>query len=187
MLEMKKILRQSTLSTLVTLVAEEKRQIENDLYDNLYRTSLWQTASVIGITYPQENEWNTIPIMQRAWEEGKCVSIPKVEVSSKTMIFYQINHEGDVERGAYNIFEPKSNLQPLMKNDIDLLFVPGLVFDQEGFRIGYGGGYYDRFLTDYQHQTVSLVSKLQLVNEVPYEAHDIPVQYYILEDGVMKI
>lgn len=165
----------------------EKNNIEQKVYDLLFSSTIWQYANTIGITYAQKHEWNTIPIMQRAWEDGKIVGIPKIEPKTKQMSFHVINDISEVEEGAYNIFEPVKNAAVLEKNSIDVLFVPGVVFDQAGYRIGYGGGYYDRFLMDYHGVTISLLAKFQLVAHIPKENHDIPVQYYVTDERLLTM
>jgi 5-formyltetrahydrofolate cyclo-ligase len=69
---------------------------------------------------------------------------------------------------------------------LDLLIVPGVVFDERGFRIGYGGGYYDRFLTHYKGTAISLLLENQLIHEMPVEAHDQRVDWLITEQRFFK-
>ena len=69
-------------------------------------------------------------------------------------------------------------------NDIDLLIVPGIAFDSEGFRMGFGGGYYDRFLQSFKGNTVSLAFQEQIVSNLPKEDHDIPVEKIITDEGI---
>ena len=183
----KKKLRQHVLRKLSTLSSEEKVAIEKSFYEQLFASTLWEQAQTIGITYPQTNEWDTIPIMQRAWYEKKIVAIPKVNTKTKQMTFHLFANDTEGKIGAYGITEPKDDAKIIEKDRIDVLFVPGVVYDKNGYRIGYGGGFYDRFLQDYKHQTISLVSKWQLVDKVPKESHDIPVQKYIHEHSIYSV
>src|SRR5699024_4104882 len=103
------------------------------------------------------------------------------------LVFYKIDSFEQVEKQLHGLQEPISEETIAMeKSQIDLLVVPGLVFDKAGFRIGFGGGYYDRFLVDYPNETVSLLSQSQLVNEIPVEEFDKPVEYLIVENQIMK-
>src|SRR5690625_678004 len=142
---MKKKLRNNMLHRIETMSTEEKYRIEQNIYKQLFHLKEWKEAKIIGITYSQTFEWNTIYIMKEAWRLGKKVSIPKTNIDRKSMIFHIIHHEHDVIQGAYGIFEPKDATNIIDKSAIDLMFVPGVLFDASGYRIGYGGGYYDRY------------------------------------------
>ncbi|WLR44282.1 5-formyltetrahydrofolate cyclo-ligase [Bacillus carboniphilus] len=73
------------------------------------------------------------------------------------------------------------------RNEIDLLFVPGVCFDNNGYRIGYGGGFFDKFLKDYKNQTVALAYHFQIISYIPVERHDVPVNKIISNRGVHVI
>src|SRR5690625_3433928 len=88
----------------------------------------------------------------------------------------------DLKRGYANILEPDSNKTVKAIDDtIDLLFVPGIVFDRRGYRIGFGGGFYDRFLQYRQLMTISFATDFQLIGRVPIDDFDIPVQHIITD------
>lgn len=184
----KQTLRKQIIHKIKNLTNSQKKAIELKMYKHLFNSFLWNDAKVIGITSSTSIEWNTAPIIERAWEEMKIVSVPKTISEKKTLKFYRINSFKELKKGYGNILEPYDNKSNYIeKNNIDLLIVPGVVFDQFGYRIGYGGGYYDRFLVDFPNYTVSLVSRLQLVDSLPVEAHDIPVQHLITEEGLRKV
>ena len=84
-----------------------------------------------------------------------------------------------VYSGLLEPIESKTNL--VEPSDIDLLIVPGIAFDSEGFRMGFGGGYYDRFLQSFKGNTVSLAFREQIVSNLPKEDHDIPVEKIITD------
>lgn len=176
------------LTKLTSLPEVRKKQIEKKLSRNLFNSKLWKKANVIGLTCSTEIEWNTMPIIQKAWSEGKGVAVPKTDSTKSTMKFYLIKNEGQLKVGYGNILEPIIELSRFIdKFEIDLLIVPGIVFDKYGYRIGFGGGYYDRFLTNFTNETVSLLSSKQLVDKLPIEKHDINVQYLITETGLYKV
>lgn len=183
----KLLLRQKILKTILELNKNKKIEIENKMYNVLFQSNMWKKSQLIGLTYSTEQEWNTIPIMKRAWQEGKRVCIPKSNHKTKSMDFYIIEDENDTIEGGYQIQEPKTEYNPLNKNEIDLLIVPGVVFNEEGFRIGFGGGFYDRFLIDFPNTTISLLASFQLNNALIVEKHDIAVQHLIIEDKILKV
>ena len=88
----------------------------------------------------------------------------------------------ELETVYIDLLEPiVEQTESIGKEQIDLLIVPGVVFSNDGYRIGFGGGYYDRYMTDYKGATISLAFHSQVNHEVPIEAHDIPVQKIITE------
>src|SRR5690625_5859264 len=115
-----------------------------------------------------------------------CVN-PKTYPDERTLIFYKISSFEQIEKQHHGLQEPNPDKATAMqKSQIDLLIVPGLVFNKAGFRIGFGGGYYDRFLVDFPHETLSLLSQSQLINKIPVEHFDKPVEYLIVENKIMK-
>jgi len=143
------------------------------LADMLFETSQYQEARTIYLYLPYNQEVRTIPILQRALQEGKRVAVPKVY--GKEMKFIYINGMEDVAPSPLGIPEPIAD-GPVGDDLEALVIVPGLVFDIRGYRIGYGGGYYDKFLSrERQHPTVALCYSFQLVDAIPTEEWDVPV------------
>ncbi|WP_062046368.1 5-formyltetrahydrofolate cyclo-ligase [Bacillus sp. JCM 19034] len=100
------------------------------------------------------------------------------------MDFYQIKDWNEVELSNHGLYEPiKEKTKPYFSNEIDLMIVPGVVFDYNRFRIGYGGGFYDRYLSAYDGQTIALATNEQMVPTLPHEGHDLPVQKILTESG----
>lgn len=162
----------------------DKLTIEEKLRDHLFQSTIWQEAKVIGITYATDIEWNTHLIIEAAWKRNKQVVLPKSNRKTKQMEFYRIDSFDMLEEGYKGILEPiESKTIYYPKSEIDLIIVPGIVFDEAGFRIGFGGGFYDRYLADFSNRTLSLLSEIQLVNRLVREEHDIAVQYKVTENG----
>lgn len=181
----KKELRKMGLDILKSLVGEERSNISTEIEKSLYQTDLWRQSNVIGVTISQVHEINTYPLIKKAWEEGKQVAIPKCFPKQNQLVFYQLTSFDELETVFYGLKEPiVEKTKKLHKNDIDLMIVPGLLFDYNGYRIGYGGGYYDRYLVDFPNYTVALATNRQLIEEVPYDVYDIPVQHLITESGM---
>jgi 5-formyltetrahydrofolate cyclo-ligase len=176
----KRKLRQATIENLKQLTIEEKQKTEGSLIHQLVQSELWQQANTIGVTMSQGFEWDTKEIIEQAWKQNKIVCVPKCEPQQKKLTFYQLDTYDQLETVYYNLLEPIPVREKQMdKRTIDLLIVPGILFDRMGYRIGFGGGYYDRFLVDFPNKTVSLLSTIQLVDKVPSDSFDIPVQHLI--------
>ncbi|WP_243290559.1 5-formyltetrahydrofolate cyclo-ligase [Bacillus sp. FJAT-47783] len=183
----KKRLRQQMKETLT--------QIDGDTYDEwcqnisqiLVATDMWNHARTIAITLSRGREINTFPIIEHAWNEGKQVVVPKCYPNEKRMEFRVIQSLHELEIVYFGLQEPIiEKTVPCQIDEIDLIIVPGIVFDVSGYRIGYGGGYYDRYLENFKNRTISLAFSLQVIPFVPREDHDIPVQYIITERGMKK-
>lgn len=182
----KKNLRESMLKELAQLNDSERIATSKQLHEMLFQSKFWKNAETVGIYLSFGNEWDTRSIVAEAFKLGKKIAIPKTDPKTKTMDFYEITEEWQVRKGHFGILEPiVEEARFVDKDEIDLLVVPGLIFSKDGYRIGYGGGYYDRFLIDFIHPTVSLVSKTQLRETLPINHYDLPVNYLITENGII--
>lgn len=180
-------LRKDTLEQLKQMPETERQAMITKLTDQLIESNSWKQATTIGVTISQGLEWDTKPIIETAWGQGKTVCVPKCQPKEKGLVFYQFHTYEQLETVYYRLLEPKpEESKRLEKYQIDLLIVPGLLFDRKGFRIGFGGGYYDRFLHDFPNETLSLTSEQQLVEHLPAESFDIPVNHIITENGLVK-
>lgn len=180
----KKDLRESMLEELGKLSEDERMTISKNLHEVLFQSDLWKKAETIGIYISFDTEWDTKKIIEEAFKSGKIVAVPKTIPETKGMKFYQIQDLSQVQKGHFGIQEPIiEKATYLDKDKIDLLVVPGLIFSEDGYRIGFGGGYYDRFLANFIHSTVSLVSRKQLREELPINHYDLPVNYLVTEEG----
>lgn len=176
----KNVLRKSMIAKLYSLSQGEKKRIENELYTNLFASELWKKANVIGITIANEYEWDTHPIIKQAWEERKCIAIPKCIPTNHMLKFYRYTDKCKLERGFFNLLEPNpENTVEIAAEDMDLLIVPGIVFDKGNYRIGHGGGYYDRYLKEYTGKSLSLAGRDQILPSIPKEEFDQPVDLII--------
>jgi len=181
-------LRKKKLKQLNEMQSNERTLIEKTIVYNFLSSTLYKNAQIIGITISQGIEWNTKPIIESAWRNHKTICVPKCNPKDHTMKFYKLEQFEQLEEGFAKILEPKiKECMEVKKNDIDLLVVPGILFDKNGYRIGYGGGFYDRYLVDFHGVTVSIAANQQIVEKVPTNRYDIPVQYIITENDFIQI
>ena len=139
-------------------------------------------AEKIGIYCSTEEEVSTYPIMEKAWHLGKKIYVPKVLGDGRMEFVLLKSFEDLEEKGAFGIYEPKDN-EFIDGKELDVLIVPGVVFDEKGYRIGYGGGYYDRYLERYPElDTIGLAFQAQMYpSDLPHGGKDLPVGEVITE------
>ncbi len=162
-------------------IREKKRAMNEAQIEDLskalaakfYKTEQYKNAKTLYGYLPYNQEVRTVPILEQALADGKAVAVPKV--IGEQMVFILMKDLTKVEKGYAGIPEPVAD-GPLAKDPEALVLMPGLAFDPQGHRIGYGGGFYDRFLEEEpNHPTVALCYAFQMLPELKTEEHDIPV------------
>ena len=151
----------------------EKEAKERKLYQKLYESSKWQRARTIGLTIANGFEISTQPLIESAQSAGKSIAVPKT-LPKRQMAFYQVDQETTFEKSSFGVFDPISD-RYYSPDEIDLLIVPGIIFHECGYRIGFGGGYYDRYLIDYHGKTIGLAFTFQKIEDYIPEEHDMPL------------
>ena len=155
-------------------MTEEEIQQKSAALGELFAASqAYRSAATIYGYLPYNQEVRTVPMLEQALRDGKRVAVPKVY--GEQMRFIYITDFSQVEKGYAGIPEPVAD-EPVADDPTALVLMPGLAFDAEGHRIGYGGGFYDRFLEqEPAHPTLALCYDFQMPPKVETEDHDIPV------------
>lgn len=130
----------------------------------------------IGMYYPMQKEINLLSL-----KETYDTYLPKIE--NGQIVYYQ--DRGKYEKAAFNITVPSHNAS-IDANDLDVIIVPGIVFDKERYRIGYGKGYYDTLLSMYKGHTIGVCFDLFVLSDIPKEAHDKQVDVLITDQRLLK-
>ncbi len=147
------------------------------LSEKFLKSAPYKNAKTIYGYLPYNQEVRTWDLLKQAMADGKQVAVPKVY--GEEMKFIYITDFSQVETGYCGIPEPIAD-GPVAEDKEALVLMPGLAFDTDGHRIGYGGGFYDRFLSDEpEHPTVALCYDFQIRDNLPVEAFDIPVDEVI--------
>lgn len=170
------------------ITAHDKETLDKEIVERLFTYEPYLKAETIGLTIAMKSEVDTKKIIESAWADGKKVAVPKCNPKSKQMTFYYLTGWDQLETVYFGLKEPKPEETFIChSHEIDLLVVPGLIFDHKGYRIGFGGGFYDRFLQKYPNETVSLAYEFQLVDSVPVESFDLPVQSIITNEQILNV
>ena len=169
---MKNELRKTVLAQLTSQDPETKAKIDQYLLEQLIALPAYKDAQVIAAYLSFPHEYDTGLLINQALKDGKRLLIPKTYKQGR-MIFVDYDPDNLVAT-SFGLMEPVSDLA-VEKSEIDLIHVPGVVFNDEGYRIGYGAGYYDRYLSDFEGETVSTVYPCQKHDFQP-DNYDIPVK-----------
>ncbi len=149
--------------------------------DKLVREEAYQKADTIFAYYSVSAELSMDYLYEQAWHDGKKVALP-VCLPGNELEFRYYKKGMELDKGIYGIPEPLSGEKVNPEMVKPLFLIPGLVFDADGNRIGYGGGYYDRFLKKYPSVTrIMLAYEMQKTTAIPYDANDVPVDIIITE------
>ena len=176
-------IRKNTIDILRKLDLTQHANQSFEAIKRLESSEIFQKAESIAVTISRFPELDTRLLIEHAWQAGKQVVVPKCIAATRDMDFRVITSFDDLETVYMDLLEPiEERTLSIQKNNIDLQIVPGVVFSKEGYRIGFGGGYYDRYLEGYKGETISLAFEVQLIEAVPIEPHDIPVDWIITEN-----
>ena len=177
---MKSKLRKQVLQEMKALPLEQKQFIDQALTERLLQHPFYQEAEVIATYLSFSHEFQTQELIEQTLKDGKKVLIPKTYPKGR-MDFVVYNPQ-QLVKTSFGLLEPQGDLEVVDASQIDLIHVPGLAFTTEGYRIGYGGGYYDRYLEHFPGHTLSTIYPCQIQDFIP-ENHDIPVQEVLIDEG----
>ena len=176
---MKSELRKQVLQEMKAIPRQQKQDIDQALTERILQHPFYQEAKIIATYLSFPHEFQTQGLIEQALKDGKKVLIPKTYPKGR-MDFVVYNPQ-QLVKTSFGLLEPQGDLEVVDVSQIDLIHVPGLAFTREGYRIGYGGGYYDRYLEHFSGHTLSTVYPCQIRDFIP-EDHDIPVQEVLIDE-----
>ena len=164
---------------------------EASLREALFACPEWKNASRVFLYLSAGAEVDTRGLIRTALHAGKTIAVPKTEgrPGHGHLHFYDIHPDQELTRGAFGIYEPTGEGERVTPVPGDLIILPGVAFDEDGNRLGYGGGYYDRFLDDHAPEgvhTMGLAFSCQMVDRVPHETHDRPLESVMTPHGLIR-
>jgi len=180
----KKEIRNKMIKLRDAMSLEDKKIKDNKIFNKLINNDDFKKAINYFLFVSFRSEIETKTIINYLIDRNKNVFVPKVV--GNIMKLYQIKSlEEDLEKGVMGIKEPKESLKELTDEKLDFILMPGLAFDNLGGRIGYGGGYYDKFLSslDYLNAVpkIAIAYKFQVINHIPMNDYDIRVDNIITD------
>jgi 5-formyltetrahydrofolate cyclo-ligase len=173
------------------LSKKERSWLSAKIEKKLFSLGRFKAAKTVMFYVTHRSEADTSKMIRSSLRIGKNVVVPKVDPGKNgKMLAVKITClEKDLERGMYGIFEPKlERCEVLGRKSIDLVIVPGLAFDLKGFRVGYGKGYYDRWLKSFSlKKRIGLAFDFQLLKSVPKDRRDMRVGLIVTEKRTLKM
>ncbi|WP_165875968.1 5-formyltetrahydrofolate cyclo-ligase [Hazenella coriacea] len=187
--EQKKNLRKKMLEKRTQFSPKRVQEHSTKISERIIQQSFYQQSQTILCYMAFRNEVDLRGVMEDAWAQGKQVLLPKVNPADRTMKCIQVKQMSDLQPGSYGIMEPLDDSTKVVPpTEIDLVLVPGVAFDLQGYRLGYGGGYYDRFFspTSSTPIRVGVAFPEQVVSDVYPERHDQPMHFVITSTNVLR-
>lgn len=142
-------------------------------------------SDTVLLYYPIKNEISPLPILKIAQDSGKTVAFPVCDKEHGRLLFRKVSDINDLSPSSFGLFEPDGRFEEVIPNERTLCVVPALLFSRNGHRLGYGAGYYDRFLLDFRGISAGLSYSELVVDELPSEAHDVPLKMLVTESEVL--
>ena len=187
----KKQLRAHYKALRASMTPEQKTDWDAAIVAHIIDHPIYKQASTLLAYMTTPGEINTLPLIEHAWSQGKQVALPHCLPDAKgVMEFYLVGKGDQLIPGIHRSLEPDpSRQQKLTDFTGGLCLVPGYSFDAGGFRLGYGGGYYDRFLSGpfSTGQTLGACYSICTAKELPRGKYDRPCEYVVTEDGEVQI
>ncbi len=181
----KKELRSQLLRRRAALGREEKSQIDASAAEAVLQSEAYRSAAVLFIYVSTPEEIDTKTIILNALSAEKTVCVPLCGARGQ-MTARKITSLDELRPGAYGIWEPDEQTPCVRPEEIHLAIIPALACDRMGFRLGYGGGYYDRYLAQCPAVRAALCAEKNLLDKLPVEEHDLPCDYIFTERRVVR-
>ncbi len=169
-----------------SLTREEIELFSARLSKSLCSLNEFKDADTLLFYYPTQNEPELFLAMETGIKMGKSIAFPISMPDTLTLDFRCVNSLSELKPGTYKIMEPSEDAPIAVFTQRSLCVVPALAFDERGFRLGYGKGYYDRFLPSFPGKSVGLFFDGFLCKDLPTDTTDIAVDLLISSIGVLK-
>ena len=181
-------MREKYLEKRRSLDPEVKRSRDGKICADARSLASYRFAEYVLLYAPTDDEIDIMPLALDALAKGKRVAFPRCFPESHTMEYRIVSSVGELKTGSFDLLEPPADA-PLFDPERDgakaVCFVPGLVYDQKGYRLGYGKGFYDRYLSSFKGNIVAVVYSDSILPEVPRGRFDVKIKILLTEKGVV--
>tara|TARA_B100000700_G_scaffold331005_1_gene460711 strand:- start:2100 stop:2690 length:591 start_codon:yes stop_codon:yes gene_type:complete len=184
--QQKQIFRENALRTRDAISKTDRRQYSEKIYNFLLSMPVIKSSSTIHTYVSKDSEVATHLFIATLLENNINVVCPRM-LKHNQLEHSAINSFEDLQKNKFGILEPKKELLPFSINNLDVIIVPGLAFTRTGCRLGYGGGFYDRFLTKANVVSIGLGFDKQIINQLPHNKDDSILDYIVTEKEIIQI
>ncbi len=162
---------------------EKRKELDREIINRIIHSPAFERATAVFLYAPIKGEINLLPLAHAAQRSGKRIAFPRCDTNTEQMQFFELVTGKKLITGAYGIPEPPADAPLCESDERTLCILPALSCDARGYRLGYGKGYYDKYLPHFRGATVCAVYHGLLAPELPVEAHDVPAQFVCTEKG----
>ncbi len=175
-------------TVLATMPASQVRTRSAAIWERLSVLEEFAAASWLLLYVSKGREVDTHGLIQQLLAMGRHVCVPKYDETTKRYLLSELrDFKSELAEGKFKILEPKPEaVRPIDIDNVEILVVPGLAFDESGNRLGRGMGYFDRILRDARRPVVGLAYDFQVVKEIPAETYDVRVDFIVTETRTLK-
>lgn len=186
-LQTKKDIRRFIIEKREAVGYDIRKAWDRSIFTKLVNSEFYKNSKVIFSFVSFKSEVDTHQIINRAIMDKKIICVPRIKTKEKGIEIFKINSLSELKIGYHNILEPLENCLPVDSKDIDVILMPGVAFDRQGGRVGYGLGFYDRFLTAMNKKIdkIALAYHFQVLDKVPMERTDVRIDGIITNQEVI--
>lgn len=167
------------------LKIKDRNKRDEDIFNNLKELAEFNEATNVFIYISFNDEINTIKIIKWCLKNNKRVFVPRIVKGKSIMEAVEIKHLLQLRKNRFGIPEPMGGVGVLDGRDFELVIVPGLAFDKKGGRLGYGAGFYDRFLSKNNNgKILALAYNDMIIEDIPMEEHDVKIRKIVTESNI---
>jgi len=183
---LKNEMRKLYLETRNSIPYEDKVRKSGLIQRKLLTTDTYKKADSIFVYIAMKNEVDTAMIIEKAIKDNKKIAVP-ISLNNREMFFVPYEGMENLVKTKFGVLEPVSNRKKeVLPNKDSIFIVPGVAFDEEGHRMGYGGGYYDTYIEKYDvKDAIAIAFEAQIQKTIPYEEHDKKIKYIITEKRII--
>ena len=165
----------------------DKDEYSKSLCDGIAMLKDYEDADILLLYFPTRSEPDLTALAEIAWRDGKQLAFPISRTDSLTLDFRIVSSLDEMSSGAYGISEPRENAPRAALTERTLCVVPALAVDRDGYRLGYGKGYYDRFLSSFVGRSLVAIHSSLVCERLPRNDTDIPLYTIITETGAIRL
>lgn len=185
----KKNIREEIIDKRNNLILDIKQNYDSLIFEEIINSEIYKKSKKIFTYISFGSEVDTIKLIKYSFSNNKEVYVPKINKQIKDMIALKIHNFNNMSVDKWGIIEPKSVDKANIGTDFDLIIMPGIAFDKQGNRIGYGGGYYDKYISKLNNASnlLALAYDFQIIQDIESESHDIKVDFILTNKGFIKV